>query len=80
MYNQLKLFIYSDSAFIPRTSPFLRNASNSSFVLSSIARMSAMVKPCHWSIEQNTCLENNVDFTICKTQIEGKYNVKIKAI
>jgi hypothetical protein len=32
--------------------------SSSSFVLSSMARMSSMVRPCQRSIQQNTCLQD----------------------
>lgn len=47
---------YSLSAFMPRTSPTCRCRSSSSLVLSSSARISSMVSPYHWSVQQNNCL------------------------
>lgn len=42
---------------MPRTSPSCRCLSSSSLVFSSRARMSSIVRPCHLSIQQNTCLQ-----------------------
>lgn len=52
---------------VPQTSPSALFFSNSSFVLSSRARISSIVIPCHLSVQQNTCrwkLENN-RFSVC---------------
>lgn len=44
---------------MPRTSPSWRCLSRSSLVFSSMARISCIVSPCHWSIQQNTCLQES---------------------
>lgn len=48
---------------MPRTSPSCRCLSNSSLVFSSSARMSSIVRPCHWSIQQNTCLQSSTEMS-----------------
>ena len=53
---------------VPQTSPSALFFSNSSFVLSSKARISAIVMPCHLSVQQNTCLWKFVNnlFSVCR--------------
>lgn len=55
---------------MPFTSPSCRCLSSSSLVLSSIARMSSIVRPYQLSIQQNTCLLNdNIKPTFFLTNI-----------
>ncbi|VDO21056.1 unnamed protein product [Brugia timori] len=46
---------------MPRTGPFILASSNSFWALSSISRISAMVKPYQLSIQQNTSRWNFVN-------------------
>ena len=55
------LRFYSSPLTIPFTWPSLISLLSSCWTCSSIRRMSAIVSPCHWSIQQNSCRWNFVN-------------------
>ena len=52
------LFVYFSRAAVPLISPRARSSSSRFLVSSSSARMSAMVIPCHLSVQQNNCRQS----------------------